>query len=149
MVCGGGRKWFRFGRLGRNGRQGRYFHDEVFDRVACGGAGFGQQTGLMQSQASSPGRTRCNEYEPSVAQIRESTFAGQCFGQMMAELSIKQVQCTRSRSERVEGYAFGNWHQRAVRMSARRRVSLHGSPLWANMNEHNLSRKIPFNSALH
>ncbi len=132
MVCGGGREWFCFRRLGGNERQGRHFHGESIDRAASGSAGLRQKIALVQSQARGPGRACRYEYKPSVAQVCEVTLSGQRSGQVVAKLSVQQIQNTCSFRERVEGDALCDRHQRASSLFAGWRTSLHGRTHSAN-----------------
>ena len=132
MVCGGGRERFWPGRFRGNGRQGCHFHNEVFDSVAEGSAGCFEQGCLVQPEPGSPGRTRREKHKPSVAQIREATFAGKRVGQVVAQFSIEQIQGARAYRERVEGDALRNRLPSGRWLEARWTTSLHGGTYSAN-----------------
>lgn len=96
MACGGSGKRLPPCRSRGNGWQGCHFHNDVSDSVADGGAGFGEQDCLVHPDARRPCRTRREKDEPSVAHVRESTFAGQCGGQVVAQSSIQRIQGARA-----------------------------------------------------
>lgn len=106
MICGGSGKRLPPCRFRGNGRQGCHFHNELSDGVADGGTGFREQGFLMEPEARGPCRGAREKDKPSVAQVREATFAGQGCGQEVAKFSVKRIQRARANRERVEGSAL-------------------------------------------
>jgi len=146
MVCGGSGKRLPPCRFRGNGRQGCHFHNDLRGSVADGDTGFCEQGFLVEPEARGPRGGGREKDKPSVAYVREATFAGQRGGQEVAKSSVERIQGARAHSERVEGGALRNRHEAGMR--TRRTAGLHGGNHSAVGNEHHSSREIPFDPAL-